>query len=802
MIVAGNSNREIAEALFLSPRTVENHVAAIFNKLGVASRVELVSALLGSGAGTSLVPASASHTNLPVERTNLVGREAEIADIVRSIEENRLVTITGAGGVGKTRTALAVGHALAAGMQGGVWLVELAPLGRGTFVAAAVAQALGMTESPERPLLETLVANLKRKALLLILDNCEHVVAEAATLADALLRGCPQLRILATSRESLRIAGEQTYRLPSLGVPAPGVAARLSAAEARDYAAVVLFAERARAIDRGFALSEENAPIVADICRRLDGIPLAIELAAARVKILSVRALSAKLDQRFRILTGADRMALPRHQTIRALIDWSYDLLPPAEQRLFERLSVVAGSCDLAAATALYCDDGQGLGDADELDVLALLSSLVDKSLLVADLGSRETRYRLLESSREYAYEKLEARGEFALVSWRHALTYLDVAERLERDFNIAPDTAWFARAEAELENWRIALDYSLEARGDVVLGQRLTAALTPVWVNFSLVEGRRRIGAALALVGSETPERVAAHLDYAAAYLTKSIGEFEAALPGARRSIDFYARRGDALWTALAESLTGESLLCLGRHIEGEPLLRSALATAGTLGYQGFTGHLFLELSYARSMAGSLAESRALAAQALEVWRAMGAERYAAETSLVLAEAEFLAGNVARAIELVNSALGTLRDFGFARLLAVAYLNVSAYYVACDRWEDARLAAREVLALPPDTLRITWPAWAMQHLAAVVALSAGGAAGSRAKTELAARLIGYVDGRIAVLGSTREHTEQKEYDRVMAVLRDSMDPHELADLLAEGGSTTPERATEYALSV
>jgi predicted ATPase len=282
-------------------------------------------------------------TNLPLARNILIGRETEIAEIVRILRESRLVTVTGTGGVGKTRVAAAVGEALLDDMKAGVWLVELAPLTHGSFVESAIARVLSVQESPDRPLLESLLAYLKQRALLLILDSCEHVIAEAAALADMLLRGCPQLRILGTSREHLRIAGEQTYRLPSLSVPTADEAVGLSAASAATYASITLFAQRAQAIDRAFALSDENTSIVAEICRRLDGIPLAIELAAARINILPVRELATKLDQRFRILTGGDRTALPRQQTMRALIDWSYDLLPATERRLFERLSVFAG---------------------------------------------------------------------------------------------------------------------------------------------------------------------------------------------------------------------------------------------------------------------------------------------------------------------------------------------------------------------------------------------------------------------------------------------------------------------------
>jgi len=328
-----------------------------------AAEAELEAAAVRPRQQRALTPADAAAadgrdlaTNLPSQRTILVGREIEIADIVGILQNSRLVTVTGAGGVGKTRTALAVGDALVKDTRAGVWLVELAPV-QGSFVPAAVARALNVQESPNRPLLETLLAYLKQKSLLLILDNCEHVIAEAAALADALLRGCPQLRVLATSREPLQILGERTYRLPSLNVPTTAEIVGLSASAAAGFDAVVLFAQRAQAIDCRFALNDDNAPIVADICRRLDGIPLAIELAAPRVAILRPRELQTRLDERFRVLTGGSRDALPRQQTLRALIDWSYDLLDERERRLFRRLGIFITGFTLDGAIAVGSDE-------------------------------------------------------------------------------------------------------------------------------------------------------------------------------------------------------------------------------------------------------------------------------------------------------------------------------------------------------------------------------------------------------------------------------------------------------------
>ena len=334
-----------------------------------------------------------------------------------------------------------------------------------------------MQEVPNHPLLETLLTYLKNKTMLLILDNCEHVVVAAQTVVQAVLLNCSHVRIVATSREPFRFAGEQAYRLPALGVPTAEIARRIGAAEAGAYGAIALFVDRARSVDHRFTLTDENASIVAEVCRGLDGIPLAIELAAARVNVLTVRALAEKLDDRFRILTSGKDGASPRQQAMRATIDWSYDLLSTREQRVFDCLSVFAGGCTLATATAV-CEDA----DASEDQVLDLLSSLVDKSLLVADLEGPEPRYRLLESFREYAREKLVIREELHAVVQRHALVCLELAERLERAFDSEVDAVWHALAREELNNWRAALHWALTERGDVLLGQQLVGKLNVAW--------------------------------------------------------------------------------------------------------------------------------------------------------------------------------------------------------------------------------------------------------------------------------------------------------------------------------
>ena len=437
--------------------------------------------------------------NLPQQLTSFVGRQRELGEIAGLLREHRLVTIVGAGGVGKTRVAAQTGSELSGGFPDGVWMVDLAPLADQTLVASAMLNALQLP-STAGSALDAIVAYLKTRRLVLILDNCEHVLAEACKSAATIVASCPAVRVLATGREPLNVPGEQIYRLPSLGVP-PDLCR--SPRDAMRYGAVKLYVDRARTVDTAFALTEGNAPAVAEICRRLDGIPLAIELAAARVNVLAPDQIAQRLDQRFRLLTGGDPRALPRHRTMTALFDWSYDLLPPREQRFFERLSVFAGGCTLEAATAVCAAVGE-----DDLEVIDLITSLVTKSMLLAESVGAEQRYRLLESSRQYARAKLIKRGEQEQAARRHALVYLDLADRLRRESYTTAERVRLAQANAELENWRTALEWALASQNDVIVGQRLAARMGDENV-FTLAEGRRWVRAALELVDQTHAARV-----------------------------------------------------------------------------------------------------------------------------------------------------------------------------------------------------------------------------------------------------------------------------------------------------
>jgi predicted ATPase/class 3 adenylate cyclase len=401
--------------------------------------------------------------NLPIQLTSFIGRTREIAEVKRLLCTARLVTLTGAGGAGKTRLALQAVADMVESYRDGVWLAEFAPIADPALVPKTVASALNVPEQPGRDLTETLVDALRLKAPLLLLDNCEHLLAACRDLAAALLRKCPQVRILATSREGLGVPGETVWRVPSLSVPEdirhiPGPT------ELVGYDAVRLFVDRAVTTTPGFTVTSKNALAVAQVCRRLDGIPLAIELAAARVKVLAVEQIAARLDDRFRLLTGGSKTVLPRQQTLGAAIDWSYHLLSETERLLLGRLSVFAGGWPLDAAEGVCAG-----GNVEATDILDLLTSLVDKSLVLAETQCGEARYRLLETVRQYARDRLAEAGEEADVRTRHRAWYVALAERAEKEPRGPRQRIW-----REHENLRAALGI-LNRHGSSILFKILT---------------------------------------------------------------------------------------------------------------------------------------------------------------------------------------------------------------------------------------------------------------------------------------------------------------------------------------
>jgi len=734
-------------------------------------------------------------TNLPQQLSSFVGRENEIAEIERLLKEARLVTLFGAGGLGKTRCAQQVGAAVLEQFGDGVWFVDLASLGDPSLVPNEIAAIFAVRELPNRPMLETLTAHLERKHALLLLDNCEHLIGEAAKTAATILSGCPKIKIIATSREALKIAGEVVYQMPTLSVP--GASGKLATDDALTYGAIALFDDRARTANNRFTLGDDNVAIVAEICRRLDGIPLAIELAAARMKALGPAQLARQLDERFRVLTGGQRTALPRQQTMRALIDWSYDLLLEQEQRLFRDLSVFAGSFSLEAAMMVCVSEHVG-----EFDVLDLLSSLIDKSLVLAEPSELETRYRLLESIRQYGREKSTSAGEFVALASRHAAAYAEIAEGIEHTYELASFERWLEGAKQELENVRAALAWSFGERGDTLVGQRLAATLRRVLVAFA-AEARRWVTTALRTVTPSTPRQVAARLELCEATLASTMSQFRAALTAAERALELFEGLYDERGVANAQRWAGRSLVYLGQVVQGEALLRQSLITLRGLGFKR-TGGILRDLGTARALQADVAGARALFEEALTRFRESDDEYNVAVTAGTLAEAEFRCGDAEAAVRAGREGLAAARARRLdTRVVAWLLCNVAAFCIDLGDYDAAREYAQEALELRHDAQIEIDVALALQHLAAIAALRPAASTRSDGDYRInTVRLLSFVDARLAELDVAREYTEQYLYDKVLAALRAGTESTAADVLRAEGSVLTEEQAVALALTI
>jgi predicted ATPase len=663
-------------------------------------------------------------------------------------------------------------------MQDGVWFVELASITHGSFFASAVAQALSVQESRQRSMIETLTIQLKKKALLLILDNCEHVIAEAAAVSDALLRGCPQLHILVTSRQTLRIAGEHTYRLPSLRTPASSHARGLNAAAAQNYAAVVLFADRARSIDRDFALSDDDAPIVAELCRRLDGIPLAIELAAARINVLSVRELSAKLDERLRLLSGGLR-TLPRHQTMRALIDWSYNLLAENERMLLHRVAVFSDGWTLSAAEFVCAD-----AHLHASTILDLLAGLVDKSQVVAERSDGETRYHLLESVREYALEKLAACGERRALAYRHAQWVAALAEHWWTASWSMPRRRWLTSFIPEVDNARSALSWVRENDDDALLSGRIAAGLGGFLYYCGLAEeARRHIDYALKRLADDGQVEVTAILWSTLSALRTGVSRVEAA----NVAIAIFEQLKNQRRLAVSYFHLAIGYRQTAQFAESEAAIDRALALFRQTGDERsvyYASALGWRASALIGL-GRFDEARALFEEDIASFEAIEDEDRAAVERLNLAELEFAAGNVRRSLNLVEEALVVLRagllktNVSNEHSQVAPYLNAAACRLVLGELDEALATARAALARAREMEYPLYTAIAIQHVATIAAL--------RDDAALGARLCGFVDKLFRVEGVQREPTEKRTYEILIHALRQRLSQTDVELLMAEG---------------
>ncbi len=559
------------------------------------------------------------RSNLPTQVSNFIGREAELAEVRRLVAGSRLVTLTGTGGAGKTRLALQIAAELLDGAADGVWFADLAALGDPDLVAETVGDVLGIRREAGRPVLDTVVDALGGRSLLVLLDNCEHVIGACAKLADALLRGCPNLALLATSREPLGIDGERVYRVPSMTIPADGD----DAGAIRASEAVRLLEDRAAAQGVPLARDEAAAKVTGRICRRLDGIPLAVELAAARLRVMPAVELDARLDERFALLTGGSRAALPRQQTLRAMCDWSWELLSSAERAVLTRLSVFAGGFGLAAAEAVAADPNVPRGQ-----VAGHVGALVDKSLVqFGDTGAGLDRYRLLETVRQHAADQLDALGPEAGQAARsaHLDYYLGLAETAAEKLVGADQAEWLDRLDAELGNLRAAIAFS-QAQPDLEPGLRLAASLRVYWrIRGHAAEGADALRALLDAPAAQSTTLPRARALAAAAALLQQTSGYAIAERYYQEALTIARAAGDEYLVADLLQTRAVILLRQGQPTTALPIIEQGLGLARRLQEPNLTGRLLSVRAYATNAGGDYAGAASDAGEALKLFRRAG---------------------------------------------------------------------------------------------------------------------------------------------------------------------------------
>ncbi|OAH12723.1 putative HTH-type transcriptional regulatorc [Streptomyces jeddahensis] len=603
------------------------------------------------GAAATNTSAGAQPGRLPAEVTSFVGRRHEAADVKRMLGTSRLVTLTGVGGVGKTRLALRVADDVRRAFPDGVWLVELAALGSPDLLVQSVAEALEIRDHSSRQAIDVLTEHLRDKQALLVLDNCEHMVDDCALLTDRLLREAPGLRVLATSRQPLGIACEQTLPVPTLALP-DSAGRRLSAAALAQCDAVRLFVDRGGAILPGFAVTEANRDAVEQVCRRLDGIPLAIELAAVRLRALSVQQLLDRLDNQFRLLTTGSRAVLPRHQTLRALIAWSYDLCTDREQLLWARISVFAGSLDLQAAEAVCAGDGI----ADE-EVLDLVTGLVDKSVLLREEPSSGVRYHMLETLRQFGREKLAESGEEAAQLRRHRDYYRRLAADARAELFGPGQVAWFSRLQLEHANLRLALEYSFAQPDEAPVGLSIATDLLYHWItSYYLAEGRRWLDEGLAVCTE--PTEVRARALWTDSWLAIIQSDTDAASAMLDEARDLGTRLGLDSVLAYVALYSGMVAMYRGEIESAIRLYKDAVARHRATGDPVGLALSLIRLSLAHSFSGDSPGAIALGEESLKVCDAYGEGWHRAYTMMALGIEVWRQGDTERAAALEKESL------------------------------------------------------------------------------------------------------------------------------------------------
>ncbi len=705
-----------------------------------------------SGAGSER-QAKSPH-NLPTQLTRFIGREYALGEVRRFMSRERLLTLTGPGGCGKTRLAIEAGQQLIDLAPDGVWFVELAALTDPRSVPGAVATVLGIQESADRPVLDALVVYLRSRQVILIVDNCEHLIEACADLANTVLRACPALRILATSREPLGIAGEITWVVPSLSLANPKE--RLPLDGFMRSEAIQLFVDRATAAQPSFRVTESNAVAISQICYRLDGIPLAIELAAARVAAFGVEQIARRLDESFRLLTAGHRTGLARQQTLRATLDWSHDLLTDAERVFLRRLSVFAGGFSIEAAEAVCAEDGSrfwvlgasppsapksgtaspfqppgtqhrepGTQNPEPLrrdDVLDLLFRLVNRSLVIVEDRDGVVRYRLLEMVRQYAAERLEESGEVAWLRERHLVFFVALAEEAEPRLTSANRGPWLARLAAEHDNLRAALAFGLADSRAAGLGLRLVGALTWYWnMKRLFVEGREWAERLLVANGPQAAARARAKALHALARLGRSQGDYAVARPSISESLAISRSLGDDASTAAALHLLGIMVLDQHGDVGGA---RAAIQECVDIYRRiGDAWGLALALySLGDTFATeSAVRARAVYFESVELCRELGDSWGMAFALTSLGRISLDEGDLVSARGFFEEGLAARRASGDRWLVAISLNSLALVERGEGNWEQATALCDEALTIAREVGSKSTIAWSLFNLGSVM---------------------------------------------------------------------------------
>ncbi|HEV2358290.1 MAG TPA: LuxR C-terminal-related transcriptional regulator [bacterium] len=686
-------------------------------------------------------------SNLPVALTSFIGRERETAEVTRLLLDRRLLTLTGAGGCGKSRLALEVARGFLGELHDGVWVVELAALSDPTLVPHAAAAVLRVPEQSGRTLVDTLMDALRQKSLLVVLDNCEHLLTACTGLADALLRRCPGVRILATSREALGVAGETIWRVPSLSAPDP---VHLPPHDRMmQFEAVRLFAERAAAVRSGFQVTRDNARVIAEACRRLDGIPLALELAAARARALSVEQIAARLDDRFRLLTGGSPTVLPRQRTLRAAMDWSYDLLTERERVLLARLSVFAGGWTLEAAEAVCAGDG-----LEAPEILDLLTSLVDKSLVLAEIQGGEARYGLLETVRQYGRERLHEAGTAESVRGRHRDWYLALAERAGDGLDGPEQKAWLDRLETEHDNLRTALEHSRGLDDGGERGLRLAVTLRRFWeIRAYFAEGRAWLEGMIA-AGGQAPPALRSRALTSAGILAYRQGDYQ----------QVFVLCSEGL--SIAEAHSDASASALALHF----------------------------LAHVRQAEGAFARATEMMERSVALYQEAGNRRGIANSVDCLGELARMQRDYGRAAALTQQALALYGEIGDDRGKAHVLHNLAYIRLRQNQTDEARDLFRQSLILTSDLRASTNVMMAVAGLAAAWV--------GDVPPERIARLLGAVGALLTAKGAHLEPAEQMDFEHTVASMRARLGDQKFSSAWDSGRAMTSDEAVEEAMAL